>query len=208
MSKVAAPKKPVRGRPRKVADEIGVIRIPERFAAVVGDLVGIPLLKALYYLNEGERIGREGAGFGEQMRQVHLGVLALLERAAAEPADQQLPPNLIPFRPPAKRPDRPSGGAAAPPGLTVADAQAVRDYCNAAAGGDERLSNAGYARVMEDATNAKTLNSRWQTMAEDAIEKARTKRGPGSLTEEELSLFGGSTEDSPPDEGAEWDEGN
>ena len=207
MSKTAVPKKPVRGRPRKT-DEIGVIRIPERFKDVVGDLVGIPLLKALYYLNEGERIGREGSGHGEQMRQIHLGVLALLERAAKEPEHpEELPANLIPFRPPAKKAYRPSGGAAAPPGLTVADAKAVQDYCNAAANGDERLAKAAYARVMEDAAAAGTLNSRWQTMAEDAVEKARTKRAPGSLADEDLSLFGGSADDGPDDDGAEWDEG-
>lgn len=199
----ASKKKPVRRRHRP-AEDVGVVRVPERFRDVVGELDGVSALKALYYLHEGERVGREGGDLGAQLREIRQGIMALLERAAQE---QETPPddNLIPFRPSPKRPQVASGGAAPPSGLTVGDAKAVREYCTAAAGGNARLANAAYARVMEDATSGGKLNSRWQTMAEDVIEKTREQRAnPDAPSPEYDPLFADAVDADDPEK---FDEG-
>lgn len=180
------------------------MRVPERFRDVVGELGGVDALKALYYLHEGERLGREGGDLGGQLREIRQGILALLEHAAHAAQEEKQDDNLIPFRPPPKRPQVVSGGAAG--GLTVADAKAVREYCAAAAGGNARLANAAYARVIEDATAGGKLNSRWQTMAEDVIEKTRELQArPDAPSPEYDPLFADAVTDV--DDAEEFDEG-
>ena len=175
--KAPAPKKATRTRRRKGdPDHVGTIRVPSRFQDVAGDLEGIPLLKALYFLSEGERIGREGNIIVEQLRDIRLGVLALLE--ASKGTQDVVPPNAVPF--PVKPKASASGTsgkepAGATPGVTAEDAAEVRKYATAYAGGDPRMANMAYAKVLQDAEGAGQLNSRWQMMIETTIDDARER---------------------------------
>ena len=153
-------KTPAKRRRRQV---VGSVRVPERYQGVVGDVRGVDLLQALYYLSEGERIGREGGQLEGQLREIRAGLVALLESRQAQVS---VAPSVVqPKRPPS--PGAEDAGETA--GVTAQDAQMGMAHVRAAAGGRTDLANAAYARIMDDAANAGQLNSSWRRLADHVI---------------------------------------
>lgn len=170
--------------------------IPERYQHLLGGLVGVDLLKALYFLNEGERIGREGSQVADRLQAISAGVAALLE--CARQSKQELSePRTLPF--PQSR------AAGTPPKIESEDAEAVRKYALAYAGGDKRLANAAYARVMDDAEHGGKLNSRWQTMIESIVDTMRENMGGRAPVPVDDPLL--ADENAADEDEAEYDDG-